>query len=348
MAVGAARAARLCSRDPGSPRACTPPTTPRAARRMRPGPGGPGASAFWAREPAPDALSGAHKTWAFASLPEETAYVGAPVARAQRAYSADDGAGGGGGGGAARARGAATLAAPPPPRRPRSPPPEGVPVFVMLPLDTVRSRLRPRRRRPRARRRPACPARARVHAASDPAQTPRQPLLPRARSTPRACSATPACPGSRRRCSCWPTRACTASRSTSGWAAAPGWDSRGILLGAPAAAAACRHTPRRAPRAPNPPLTPSPRRLQTPLQWSAVERAPRAYNWAGYRQLLEALRPTGLRLQAVLSFHACGGNVGDHAQVPLPEWVLQVRRARAGTGGGSCLQQAGGTRLQTA
>lgn len=29
-------------------------------------------------------------------------------------------------------------------------------------------------------------------------------------------------------------------------------------------------------------------------------------------------------LQTVLSFHACGGNVGDTAQIPLPSWVLQV------------------------
>lgn len=28
-----------------------------------------------------------------------------------------------------------------------------------------------------------------------------------------------------------------------------------------------------------------------------------------------------------MSFHACGGNVGDNAQIPLPQWVLQVRRA---------------------
>lgn len=29
--------------------------------------------------------------------------------------------------------------------------------------------------------------------------------------------------------------------------------------------------------------------------------------------------------QVVMSFHACGGNVGDNAQIPLPQWVLQVR-----------------------
>lgn len=45
----------------------------------------------------------------------------------------------------------------------------------------------------------------------------------------------------------------------------------------------------------------------------------------GYKQLFEMVRAVGLKLQVVLSFHACGGNVGDMAQVPLPPWVLQVR-----------------------
>jgi hypothetical protein len=60
------------------------------------------------------------------------------------------------------------------------------------------------------------------------------------------------------------------------------------------------------------------------MQWCAVERAPRQYSWTGYRQLFEMVRGAGLKLQVVLSFHACGGNVGDLAQVPLPSWVLEV------------------------
>jgi beta-amylase len=43
--------------------------------------------------------------------------------------------------------------------------------------------------------------------------------------------------------------------------------------------------------------------------------------------LVELLRPTGLKLQAVLSFHACGGNVGDLVRIPLPEWVLAAGRS---------------------
>ncbi len=56
-----------------------------------------------------------------------------------------------------------------------------------------------------------------------------------------------------------------------------------------------------------------------------MERKPRRYNWSGYRQLFALVRALGLKLQVVLSFHACGGNVGDNAQIPLPQWVLKVR-----------------------
>lgn len=58
--------------------------------------------------------------------------------------------------------------------------------------------------------------------------------------------------------------------------------------------------------------------------WGAVERQPRQYNWTGYKQLFELVKSTGLKLQVVFSFHACGGNVGDVAQIPLPPWVLQA------------------------
>ncbi len=40
--------------------------------------------------------------------------------------------------------------------------------------------------------------------------------------------------------------------------------------------------------------------------------------------LFEIIRASGMKLQVVMSFHACGGNVGDNAQIPLPPWVLQV------------------------
>lgn len=57
--------------------------------------------------------------------------------------------------------------------------------------------------------------------------------------------------------------------------------------------------------------------------WGAIERQPGVYDWSGYQELFGMVKTQGLRIQAVMSFHACGGNVGDYAQVPLPEWVLK-------------------------
>lgn len=53
------------------------------------------------------------------------------------------------------------------------------------------------------------------------------------------------------------------------------------------------------------------------MQWGAVERQPQRYDWAGYRQLFDLVKSLGLKIQVVMSFHACGGNVGDSAQVSL-------------------------------
>lgn len=58
--------------------------------------------------------------------------------------------------------------------------------------------------------------------------------------------------------------------------------------------------------------------------WGAVEREPGQYDFGGYRSLYEAASRMGLKVQAVMSFHACGGNVGDSTQIPLPQWVLQA------------------------
>jgi beta-amylase len=46
--------------------------------------------------------------------------------------------------------------------------------------------------------------------------------------------------------------------------------------------------------------------------WGLVERdRPSVYNWSGYTELMEMLKQLGLKVQAVMSFHQCGGNVGD-------------------------------------
>lgn len=58
--------------------------------------------------------------------------------------------------------------------------------------------------------------------------------------------------------------------------------------------------------------------------WGLVEKdGPLKYNWEGYAELVQMVQRHGLKLQVVMSFHQCGGNVGDSCSIPLPPWVLQ-------------------------
>ncbi|KAF2316281.1 hypothetical protein GH714_041622 [Hevea brasiliensis] len=58
--------------------------------------------------------------------------------------------------------------------------------------------------------------------------------------------------------------------------------------------------------------------------WGLVEKdAPLKYNWEGYAELVQMVQRHGLKLQGVMSFHQCGGNVGDSCSIPLPPWVLE-------------------------
>ncbi|KAL5708680.1 beta-amylase [Ranunculus cassubicifolius] len=58
--------------------------------------------------------------------------------------------------------------------------------------------------------------------------------------------------------------------------------------------------------------------------WGLVERdGPGVYNWGGYNELMEMAKKHGLKVQAVMSFHKCGGNVGDSVSIPLPRWATE-------------------------
>ena len=59
--------------------------------------------------------------------------------------------------------------------------------------------------------------------------------------------------------------------------------------------------------------------------WGIVERdGPEMYDWTAYLELLDMVERAGLKLNAVMSFHACGANVGDYFKVTLPRWVLDA------------------------
>ncbi|GAX80527.1 hypothetical protein CEUSTIGMA_g7965.t1 [Chlamydomonas eustigma] len=59
--------------------------------------------------------------------------------------------------------------------------------------------------------------------------------------------------------------------------------------------------------------------------WGLVERAgPKAYDFTAYQSLFSKVARAGLKVQAVMSFHAAGGNVGDTCKIPLPKWILEI------------------------
>lgn len=59
--------------------------------------------------------------------------------------------------------------------------------------------------------------------------------------------------------------------------------------------------------------------------WGLVERqAPGEYDFAAYKRLFHKVASAGLKVQAVMSFHAAGSNVGDTCTISLPLWVHRV------------------------
>ncbi|KAK7257504.1 hypothetical protein RIF29_31528 [Crotalaria pallida] len=59
--------------------------------------------------------------------------------------------------------------------------------------------------------------------------------------------------------------------------------------------------------------------------WGIIElKGPKKYDWGAYRSLFKLVQECGLKLQAIMSFHQCGGNVGDVVNIPLPQWVLDI------------------------
>nr|XP_043619260.1 beta-amylase 7 isoform X2 [Erigeron canadensis]XP_043619261.1 beta-amylase 7 isoform X2 [Erigeron canadensis] len=62
--------------------------------------------------------------------------------------------------------------------------------------------------------------------------------------------------------------------------------------------------------------------------WGIVEAlVPQEYNWKGYKRLFQMVRDLKLKLQVVMSFHECGGNVRDDVCIPLPHWVVEIGRS---------------------
>ncbi|KAI3795414.1 hypothetical protein L1987_38067 [Smallanthus sonchifolius] len=59
--------------------------------------------------------------------------------------------------------------------------------------------------------------------------------------------------------------------------------------------------------------------------WGIVEsKGPKEHDWSAYKTLFQLVQDCKLKMQVVMSFHQCGGNVGDIVNIPIPQWVRDV------------------------
>lgn len=64
--------------------------------------------------------------------------------------------------------------------------------------------------------------------------------------------------------------------------------------------------------------------VSTDVWWGLVEAKEGQFNWRYYDKMAEHITQAGLKWTPILSFHQCGGNVGDNnVFVPVPNWVWE-------------------------
>jgi hypothetical protein len=62
--------------------------------------------------------------------------------------------------------------------------------------------------------------------------------------------------------------------------------------------------------------------VSTDVWWGLVERdGDQRFRWDYYDRLSDEILAAGLKWVPILSFHQCGGNVGDTCDIPIPGWL---------------------------
>ncbi|MBS1991764.1 MAG: family 14 glycosylhydrolase, partial [Cyanobacteria bacterium SZAS LIN-3] len=72
--------------------------------------------------------------------------------------------------------------------------------------------------------------------------------------------------------------------------------------------------------------------VSTDVWWGLIEPQKGQFDWKYYEKLSDHITRAGLKWVPILSFHRCGGNVGDDVNVPLPEWIWGDVASRASGG----------------
>lgn len=70
--------------------------------------------------------------------------------------------------------------------------------------------------------------------------------------------------------------------------------------------------------------------VSTDVWWGLIEPVEGQFEWSYYDKLVDTILEAGLKWVPILSFHRCGGNIGDTVNVPVPKWVWERVRKSAG------------------
>ena len=62
--------------------------------------------------------------------------------------------------------------------------------------------------------------------------------------------------------------------------------------------------------------------VSTDIWWGLVEKEDNKFDFSYYERIVDAITTAGLEWVPILSFHQCGGNVGDSCDVPIPQWIF--------------------------
>lgn len=61
--------------------------------------------------------------------------------------------------------------------------------------------------------------------------------------------------------------------------------------------------------------------ISVDVWWGKVEgEKDQKFDWTYYDKVFETIKEHDLHIVPIMSFHKCGGNVGDNVNVPVPEW----------------------------
>ena len=61
--------------------------------------------------------------------------------------------------------------------------------------------------------------------------------------------------------------------------------------------------------------------VSTDVWWGLIEKEDGKFDWSHYQKLSDIIISNGLQWVPILSFHQCGGNVGDNCNIPIPSWL---------------------------